>query len=108
MRSMKAHELINSADVWCREAPAKDRMGNKVQALDSRAEKWCALGAVEKVYPREQWESVMNGLLRALSVSEEGLAKMTAADKACCLIEWNDEPESSFLEIRETLLSADV
>ena len=47
-------------------------------------------------------------LLRALSVSEQGLAQMTKSDKACCLMEWNDDRRNSFLEIRNMLLSADI
>jgi hypothetical protein len=48
----------------------------------------------------------MDRLLRVLSVSEQGLAQMTKSDKACCLMEWNDDRRSSFLEIRNMLLSA--
>src|ERR1700737_628336 len=103
---MKAHELLNSPEVWCQESPAEDRQGNKLQALDPRAEKWCALAAVQKVYPPSHWGEAMDRLLRALSVSEQGLAQMTKSDKACCLMEWNDDRRSSFLEIREILLSA--
>jgi hypothetical protein len=33
----------------------------------------------------------MDRLLRALSVSEQGLAQMSKTDKACCLMEWNDD-----------------
>ena len=50
----------------------------------------------------------MDRLLLALSVSEPGLAQMTKSDKACSLIEWNDDCQSSFQEVREILLSADV
>ncbi len=50
----------------------------------------------------------MGRLLRALSFFEQGLAKMTKSDKACCLMEWNDKRGSSFLEVREILLSADI
>jgi hypothetical protein len=50
----------------------------------------------------------MDRLLRALSVSEEGIAQMTISDKACSLMEWNDDGTSSFRDIRETLLEANV
>jgi hypothetical protein len=50
---MKAHELLNSSEAWCQESPAEDRQGNKLQALDPRAVKWCALGAIQKrILPR--------------------------------------------------------
>jgi hypothetical protein len=105
---MKAHQLLNSREVWCQESPAEDGQGNKLQALDPRAEKWCALAAIQKVYPPWQWEKAMDQLLRALSVSEKGLAQMTISDKACSLMEWNDDRQSTFREIQETLLAADV
>jgi hypothetical protein len=33
---------------------------------------------------------------------------MTKSDKACSLMEWNDDRQCSFVEVREVLLSADV
>ena len=105
---MKAHELLSSPETWCQESPAKDLHGDKLQAFDPQAVKWCALGAVQKLYRSSQWEETMDRLLRALSVSEPGLAQMTKSDKACCLMEWNDDRRTTFQEIRSTLLSADI
>ena len=105
---MKAHELLSSLETWCQESPAEDQQGNKLQAFDPRAVKWCALGAIQKAYPPPQWGEAMDRLLRALSVSEQGLAQMTKSDKACCLMEWNDDRRSSFPEIRNMPLSADI
>ena len=101
---MKAHELLNSAEAWCQEAPAEDRQDNKLPALDPRTVKWCALGAIQRAY----WEEVMDRLLRTLSVSERGLAQMNKSDKACSLMEWNDNRRSSFLDVRQILLFADI
>ena len=105
---MKAHELLSSPEAWCQESPAEDWRGNKIQAFDPRAVKWCALGAIQKAYPASQWGAAMDSLLRALSVSDQGLAQMTPSDKACSLMEWNDDRRSSFREVREILLSADI
>jgi hypothetical protein len=105
---MKAHELLSSPEAWCQESPAEDYHGNKLQALDPRAIKWCALGAIQKAYPLPQWEETMDRLLRALNVSEQGLAQLTTSDKTCCLMEWNDNRRLSFLEVRKILLSADI
>lgn len=105
---MKAHELLSSSDLWCQESPAEDAHGNKVEALNPRAVKWCALAAIQKTYPSSQWEEVMDRLLRALSVSEEGITQMTISDKACSLMEWNDNETYSFRDIREILLDANV
>jgi hypothetical protein len=105
---MKAYELLNSPEAWCQESPAEDGQGNKLQPLDPRAEKWCALAAIQKVYSPLQWEEEMDFLLRALGVSEQGLAQMTKSDKACSLMEWNDDRRRSFPEVRKLLFLADI
>jgi hypothetical protein len=105
---MKAHELLASSQRWCKESPAEDSLGNKLQAFDSRAVKWCALGAIQKAYCPSQWSQVMDALLRGLSVSERGLALMNASDKACSIMEWNDDPQCSFKEIKDTLLDCNI
>jgi hypothetical protein len=50
----------------------------------------------------------MDSLLRALSVAERGLAQMNKSDKACSIMEWNDDQQSSFAEIKATLLEVDI
>jgi hypothetical protein len=105
---MKAHELLSSPETWCKESPGEDGKGNKVSALDPKATKWCALGAIQKVYHPLHWEEVMDRVLRALNVSEQGIAGLTKSDKACCLMEWNDDSEHSFRDIREVLHAADI
>jgi hypothetical protein len=105
---MKAHELLSSPEAWCQESPAEDALGNKVSADHPQAVKWCALGAIQKLYPPLQWEEAMDRILRALSVSEKGIVQLSKSDKACCLMEWNDNRSSSFQEIREVLLEADL
>ena len=105
---MKAHQLLSSPDTWCQESPAEDEYGNKVPALHPGAVKWCALAAIQKVYSPLQWEEAMDRLLLALSVSKKGIDQLSSSDKACCLMEWNDDRSSSFRDIREILLEADV
>ena len=105
---MKAHELLSSSDFWCQESFAEDAQGHKVEALNLKAVKWCALAAIQKTYPSCEWEEVMDRLLQALGVSEVGKAQMTISDKACSLMEWNDEWTHSFRDIRKILLDANV
>ncbi len=50
----------------------------------------------------------MDCLLRTLSYSEWGLAQMNKTDKACSIMEWNDDLQSSFQEVRQLLLNADI
>jgi hypothetical protein len=105
---MKAHELLSSPDTWCQEALAEDAHGNKVPPFYPEAVKWCALAAVQKVYPPSRWEEAMDRILRALSVSEGGIKQLSKSDKACCVLEWNDQRQSSYREIRAILMEADV
>jgi hypothetical protein len=105
---MKAHDLLSSPEAWCKESLGQDAQGDKVSALDPKAVKWCVLGAIQRAYHPLQWEEIMDRLMRALSVSEQGIAELTKSDKACCLMEWNDDSEHSFRDIREALDAADI
>jgi hypothetical protein len=105
---MKAHQLLSSSAIWCQESPAEDARGNQVSAFHPQAVKWCALGALQRVYPPWEWEAAMDRLLRALSVSDKGIEQLSKSDKACSLMEWNDDRNSSFRDIREILFEADV
>jgi hypothetical protein len=105
---MKAHELVISPEAWCQESPAKDQDGNKLQANDPRATKWCALSAIQKLYPPSQRGEIMDRVLRALRVSEGGISQLTETDKACCLMEWNDDRQTTFEEVKNILLATDI
>ena len=70
---MKAHELLSSPETWCKESPAEDLQGNRIQAFDPRAVKWCALGAIQKTYPYSQWGGATDSLLE---ICEESLADL--------------------------------
>jgi hypothetical protein len=105
---MKVHQLLSSPEVWCKESPAEDSWGNKVQPFDPGAVKWCALGAIQKVYPPSDWGKVMDRLLLGLSYSNQGIAQMNESDKACSIMEWNDDHDCSFEEIREILKESDI
>jgi hypothetical protein len=105
---MKAHELLSSSVTWCQQSPAVDAHGNKVPAFHPDAVKWCTLAAIQKTYPPTKWEEAMDRVLRALSVSDKGILQLSKTDKACCLMEWNDDRNSSFGEIRAILLEADL
>jgi hypothetical protein len=105
---MKAHELLSSPATWCQGSPAEDACGNRVPAFHPRAVKWCALAAIQKLYPPLEWEERMDRLLRALGVSEKGIEQLSKSDKACCLMEWNDDRNASFQEIREIIVEADI
>jgi hypothetical protein len=50
-----------------------------------------------------QWDRAMDKVLRAFSVSEGGIARMTESNKACYLTERNDDRGSSFRDIQEVL-----
>ena len=104
----KARELLTSPQTWCQQSPAEDNHGNKLQAADPRAVKWCALGAIQRTYPPTGWGAAMDRVLLALNYSEAGLAQMNKTDKACSLMEWNDDQQSSFQEIRGIFLNANI
>ena len=106
--SQKAHQLLISPETWCQESPAEDQLGHKLQASDPHAVKWCALGAIQRTYPPSGWGDAMDQVLLALNFSQAGLAQMNKTDKACSLMEWNDDRQSSFQEIRGIFLDANI
>src|SRR6478672_11741988 len=86
----------------------QDAHRNKVPAFHPAAVKWCAFAAIQRVYSPLKRDVAVDRLLRALSVSEKGIRQLSRSDKAFCLMEWNDNRHSSFPEIREILIEADV
>jgi hypothetical protein len=105
---MKAYELLNLLVVRSEDSSTEVWRGNQLEVLNSWAEKWCVLDAIQATYTPELWEQAMDRVLRALNVSEQGLARMSKCDKACCLMEWSDDCRSSFLEVRDILVLADI
>ena len=50
----------------------------------------------------------MDRVLRALCVSEGAISQLTETDKACCLMEWNDDRQTTFEEVKNILLATDI
>jgi hypothetical protein len=48
---MKAYELFSSPETWRQEALAKDARDDNVRPFNPKAVQWCALAAVQMVYP---------------------------------------------------------
>jgi hypothetical protein len=44
-----AQELIAERDRWCQHADAVDAEGNRVEALDPSARRWCAAGSMSRM-----------------------------------------------------------
>jgi hypothetical protein len=84
---MKAHELLSSPDTWCQEALAKDGRGDNVPPFDPEAVQWCALAAVQTVYPLSQWEGPMNRVLHALAFPKKELSSL--ANLTMPVASWN-------------------
>lgn len=47
---MKAYELLNTPDKWCKESLALTKDGEEVLANDPNAVKFCIVGAIQKCY----------------------------------------------------------
>ncbi len=47
---MKAWQLIQRPENWCRHASARAAAGNAVNSDDPTAVQWCAVGAIWRIY----------------------------------------------------------
>lgn len=89
---MKAWELLDSPEKWCKGANALTSDGMEVSACDPRACRWCLEGALRKCYG--SFDLKIQAVRDALNTHY--------------VFEWNDAPERTFEEVRNALIAADV
>lgn len=60
---INAKNLISDKKHWCKKTEAKDSSGHPVSVYSEKAVRWCALGAIKRVYPefslfKEGWAAI--------------------------------------------------
>jgi len=97
---MKAWELLDSEEKWCKGAYARDGNYRSVCATSARAVQWCARGAIEKCYDNPITESSRVMLLSGeLEPGNQGPLRIT-------IIDWNDS--SDYQEVYNKLKELDI
>ena len=99
---MKAWQLIEKPENWCKGANARNATGEATKPRNPDACSWCPVGAILMIYGYED---------------SENSAAFDRLRKAACTIprnflwditEWNDHPERAHTEILAAMKAADV
>lgn len=92
---MKAWQLIQKRSSWIKHYWAKNSIGNTVDPESVRACKWCAQGAIRRVYKSDS---------EILSAE----AKLLRFLRRRWITNWNDAPERTHAQVIEAMRKADV
>jgi hypothetical protein len=91
---MKISEILSSSDKWCQGHLAVDKDNKSVKPESPEAVKWCLLGACYKE-PAD---------LKANAIIKERIRAAIGPG----LIDWNDDPDRTFEEVRFVVLEAEL
>jgi hypothetical protein len=92
---MKAYELLDSPEKWCRGANAVAVDGSETMATSPYACKWCMEGAI-------------NRCCGPLEARQAALGRVRGMIGQYPVFAWNDAPNRTFEQVREALIRADV
>ena len=89
---MKAYELINGPESFCKFTLAVDENGLVCFADSPRAKAFCIVGAIKRAYPGRMYDVIHTRL---------GIEPYD-------LVEWNNAPERTWEEVHNRLKEADL
>ena len=98
---MKAYELLDSEEKWCKGANARDKDGNIVDPTSSTAKQWCINGALCRCYRKV---ADMGAAANKLSKLLTGRISWPGGP----YISWQDKKGRTFEEVHQLLKEADV
>lgn len=100
LRKFKSlRELFRTPSRWCKGSLARSSTGEEVQPRGTKAAKFCLVGAVYRVYPpTKRW--------RVEEELSHSIGKVTG--RARDIVEFNDDMETTFEDIRKVLKEAKV
>lgn len=92
---MKISELLDSPEKWIKGANARDIHNIPVLSDDSRAIKWCLIGAILKCYREKEVEICW---------------KIETKIPACfsCVVGFNDNPNTTFEMVKKLVDELDI
>lgn len=93
---MKVKELLSDESKWTRKAYARDSHGVMIEPRSPSACCWCISGAIERCY---------QSYAKASEVSEKIKRHLPFGKTS---IDFNDDPATTFADIRRVLELADV
>jgi hypothetical protein len=90
---VKAHELLNSPDKWCKGANALSESGASVNDSSPGACKWNLYGAIARCYTFQQRME----LWHTMDAMVGGI-----------VCQWADKPERTWQEVHDLLVKLDI
>jgi hypothetical protein len=97
---MKAYEVINTPDKWCKGTLALDAGGGHVSPKDLSAVQFCIVGALARVYGlgTENCKMAFRRLRHHLMFNVGGVGVLT----------FNDSPETTHAQVVDVLKTLDL
>lgn len=100
---MKMYELLDKPEKWTQGFIARDESSNPTAPLDDYAVCWCLLGALDKCYPRHYLE-----VRKINKTTECRLSEAIRKKYSKSLVQFNDNPNTTFDQVRSILLELDI
>lgn len=69
LKAKRAYKLIEKPQRWCKNSEAKDNRGRDCEPTDEQACRFCASGALVRVYGRNQANNLLDKLAKKLGQS---------------------------------------
>jgi len=91
---MKAHEVLSDESKWTRGELARNNTGDACDETSSLACQWCIVGAIFVAYPLTDENIAANKKI-------QNKLDTSAHD-------WNDDPTTTFDDVRNLLLELDI
>jgi len=92
---MKIRELLDSPEKWTKQWYAYNKEGRRTNCSDDDATCWCLMGAVAKCYGSNIKE-------------EKQIIQLLNKETGGNVVEWNDNPERKFDEVKALVERLDV
>ena len=96
---MKAWELLDSPEKWCKGTFAKNSSGDHVEIYGEAACQWCVSGAIHKCYEDQPF---------TISVMLKKLQDRAGVRVGAFPGPWNDAPERTWEEVHSLLKELDI
>lgn len=99
---MKVKELLSDKSKWIKNVFAKNKEGDEVNYHDPTAYSFCLAGAVRRCY--SETEEVFHDI--SLQISIKTHQDITQWNWS--IVQWNDDPERTFEEVKELVEELDI
>jgi len=94
-------ELFSDADRWTKRCPARDKNGVQCFYDSEEAECWCLAGGAQLIYP-----NILHTIFKKIRRAADKIGINT--EKAFWYSDWNDDKNTSILDVQALVKEAGV